>query len=332
MLVAERQVSPQLQAVVQKACELARIRAVGWHGESNLAVGSRPALVISALPAGERMIGDELVRLMTRVQPGMSLLMLCSDELIRPTVSLQGGRVTLLGPPLTEERVAARLRILLADKRSESSVDTMPYGVVEPGTHVFVHEQSTQRAYFAVASTGATEPVSANTFAPLLDVTDERVSALLSVSGLVDDALMGKAVAVVLSEDRDEEKEKSLLTRLGPDGALVNFSGNDWSFYWPAPSSGLFLASSLRLPQVWSFAHSLGRTGASFLRAQAASGDVLVALWGAPWPVREGVARRDDEARLLEAALSGGPQMLDLLVERLEQAAVPVSGLVVEVR
>lgn len=331
MLIAESRLEPALHAVVQRACEMARTRPVPWKDPAALPAGSRPALVISGLGSGERVIDDELVALMTRIRPGLSLLMLCADELIRPTLSLQGGRVTLLGPPLTEERVAARLRILLADARADSSVGTVRYGNPSAG-EVLVHEHSTRRAYLAVASAGATEPEGQASLTPLLDITSDRSSALLSASGQLDASRLTQAAEQLLGDDSEEEKEKQLNDLFGPGAALVQLTAVDWSFYWPDPSSGLFLASPLRLPQVWSFANSLGRTDTTFLRAPAAPSDVLVALWGAPWPLGPHANRRDDEAELLNAAISGGPQVLDLLVERLKQTTVPAAGLVVEVR
>ena len=183
MLVAKHHVGEALSPVVQKACDLAHIQSVAWSGKPELPAGARPALVISMLPSGERVIAEDLVGLMTRVQPGLPLLMLCSDELVRPTVSLQNGRVTLLGPPHTEERVAARLRILLADRRHDSSVGTLNYGIGAGDPRVFVNEQSTKRAYFAIASSRGNEPAGAETFAPVLDLADDRgMSALLTTT------------------------------------------------------------------------------------------------------------------------------------------------------
>ena len=334
MLVAKHHVGEALSPVVQKACDLAHIQSVAWSGKPELPAGARPALVISMLPSGERVIAEDLVGLMTRVQPGLPLLMLCSDELVRPTVSLQNGRVTLLGPPHTEERVAARLRILLADRRHDSSVGTLNYGIGAGDPRVFVNEQSTKRAYFAIASSRGNEPAGAETFAPVLDLADDRgMSALLTVSNVLEAELIKQAIGVVLSDDRDDEKERTLLSCVGPSGALVHLSPtNDWIFHWPDPTAGLFLVSPMRLPPVWSFASALGRTGTTFLRTAGAAGDVLVALWGVPWATADGPSAKTEAAALLEESLDGGPQVLDLLVERLKHSEAPASGLVVEVR
>jgi hypothetical protein len=326
VLVAEQSLRLGMRATVEEACASARVECVTWQPERALPPG-RPALVISALEVGERRISDSLVALMTRAHPGLPLLLLCTDELIRPTVSLQDGRVTLLGPQLTVERIAARVRILLAEQRADSTA-TLPFGL-QSQPRCLVHEQSSRQAYYAFATVGGPD-ARPEAFVPVIELGPHGgVTAVLNVGAALTPAHLARVHDTLDGDESTAEKESALADIMGP-AALVHLSAsNEWLVHWPLPTAGLILASPLRLPRLWSFSDSLGRTDATLVHAQGATADVLFALWGVSWPAEAGPARK---AQLLDAALAGGPRVLDFLVEQLQHLEHPAVGLVMEVR
>ncbi len=74
-----------------------------------------PRLVIAGLPASERRIPAEYLEFIERAAPLASLLLLCDEPLIRTSVSLCEGRVTLVASSAKPEVLGARLRVLLAE-------------------------------------------------------------------------------------------------------------------------------------------------------------------------------------------------------------------------
>lgn len=318
-MIASHRLGDLLKPMALKACAMAGAQVIEWTGDKPSAT-PEPLALVSALPPGDRRISDELVGLMTQTWPGLPLLLLCSDELVRPAVSVQGGRVTLLGPPLTEDRVASRLRILMADRRSSSLASLVK------GGHVAVREQSTRQAYVGLVGSAGAEALEPSAGLPYLDFADDRgLSTVLTVSPQLDAIQSMRAVEVSGREERDEEKERTLAGALGPAAALLQLTAhNEWLIYWPDPAAGVLLCSPLRLPQVYDLSGSLARSETSLVRIQAASGDVVVGLWGSALPL--------PRAKVAEAALSGGPKVLDLLVQHLSAQPTLAAGAVVEVR
>jgi hypothetical protein len=326
VLVSTGAVGPLMRASIESACTAARARCVDWSADRALPPGLKPALVVSTLPLGERRIPDEIVRLMTHDHPGLPLLLLCTDELIRPTVSLQEGRVTLLGPPMTAERIGARIRILLADISTDSSIGTLPFGLgAQPS--LLVREQSNSRFYFGFTATAAAD--GAQFVAPLVEqVEGGALTVYLNVDAPLSPGQLTRAASVLNSDEGDDAKEEVLLDSIGPAGAVVHCSASsEWLVHWPASTAGLFVASAARLPQFWNVSNSLGRTDSTCWRLQGLTGDVLIALWGTPWP-----GSVVDEPRLLDAALAGGPRVLDLLVELTKGIDQRAVALVMEIR
>ena len=108
----------------QEACQRAGALPIPWDGQAPLPelpreLAAQPLAVLGALASGERQIPEDLLRLCTRDRPGASLLLLCRESLVRPTVSLQNGRVNLIEPPFSVRRIASRLRLMLAPPGAE---------------------------------------------------------------------------------------------------------------------------------------------------------------------------------------------------------------------
>src|SRR5262245_15044422 len=109
-----------LRQLVTEACEHARVGIGFWDASGPREGTAVPSLILAALPAGERTIPAEVADAVDAGFPAAPLLLLCDEPLVRPTVSLQQGRVTLLGHPLTREKISGRIRTALVrgDDRS----------------------------------------------------------------------------------------------------------------------------------------------------------------------------------------------------------------------
>ena len=111
--------------------------------------------MLAALAPGEREIPERLVRFVTRERPGCPLLLLCRESLVRPTVTLQNGRVTLVEPPFSVRRIASRLRVMLAppDGGDAPSAEVEPHGLA-------VHEHQRTAHWVGALSDGSAERAS----------------------------------------------------------------------------------------------------------------------------------------------------------------------------
>ncbi len=234
--------------------------------------------------------------------------------------------MVLVGPPLTEQRIAARLRVQLADRPQGPSLVTDGDG----GVKVSCAETSTPHAYYAlVGARGRGQSPEA-----LLPVVAPLASGLVFTLHTGGPAVASHAARVLEALGREaahDETASEILQRVGAEVAVVHLSARrEWVVHWPNPGAGLFLVSPLRLPPAWRMTTS---RPSLFVRQSAASGDVLLAVWGAAWAGRPGRALSEFLAQLAEVATTGGPGVLDLLLERLRGGSgAPTSALVLEVR
>jgi hypothetical protein len=212
---------------------------------------------------------------------------------------------------------------LLAGRRDESAGSPV---LKEPSPHLFIKEQSTRAAYVALVGSSTPDQPEASACLPSVEATSEHgISTVLSISPQVDTHNVSQVVEATSREERDEDKDKALGTVLGPTAGMVQLTNtNDWLLYWPDPSALAFLCSAARLPQAYELSGTLARNDSTFMRLPAAAGDVLIAVWGAPLNIAK--------ADLQQAALLGGPTVLDLIVKHLSANPTLSSSAIMEVR
>lgn len=334
VLVDERRLGDAWLTHVAEACREARIEALPWNedwkNDRDVPAAGRPVLLISALGHGERRIPDDLVELMTQRFPGLPLLLVVADELVRPVVSLQDGRVTLLGPPFSVQRLSARIRLLIVEQQDDSRIGkTEVYGRMRVATL----EHSTPKAYYAYAACGS-ETLRPEDVVPNVETfPGGGFRALLAVDGLpMLSHATEKLSAIIAADEDDDERERHLAAILGASTGLATLTpSNEWVYYWPNPSFELSLISALRFPRHFRFSDSLARTGGSLIRLVSAPGDVIVGIWGQPDADAES-KKKERDAQLTDAALAGGPIVLDTLVEWLRRSDDVAIGFVAEVR
>src|SRR5882672_109740 len=111
VVIAVHRLSSALLTEVRAACRTARLAADDWEGGTPRAV---PSLVITALEPGERRLPSDVVTVMDTA-PGIRAIVCASEPLVKPRISLAGGRVVLLGPPIDRFRLAAVMRAALGE-------------------------------------------------------------------------------------------------------------------------------------------------------------------------------------------------------------------------
>lgn len=322
VFINANRVHEALLAVVTRAAIGVRAEPLLWSADGSV---TRPVkLLVSGLSPGERRIPEDAVSAMTR-DPALRLLLLCPDELVRPSITLHGGRVMLLGPPHTESRIAARLRIHLANHRLGS-----PNSAGHGDLKVVFTEDSTPQAYYGLVGACGGE-MSPAALLPVARPVSFGLAFTLRTGATLDERRGTRVGELLCREEPNDVKERQMLELVGAEVAVVHLRpGRDWLVHWPKPTAGLFLASPLRLPPAWRM--GVGRSS-GLVQQSAASGDVLLAVWGGDWTQGADSSPKEDLANLAEAATVGGPQVLDTLVERLERGPLePASALVLEVR
>jgi hypothetical protein len=322
VIVTDDSLDPELAAAVDEACARVAARVVSWG--SHTAADSEsgvPVVVLAALPPGERQIPERLLRLATSERPDASLLLLCREPLVRPTVSLRNGRVTLVEPPLTARRIAGRLRILFTDE----ATGPMPRGPVACSEY--------QRPGYWV---GALTDSSHEDPSAWLD--QRRGLTTLVFAGASPDAERVGRVGELLARAGDAERLGVALAELLGDAGLIHLGprGDEWLFYWPRRERSLWLCSPQRLPACWDLAATAQECATGCFRVPAANGDVVMSLPDevAGWAL--GAARPGVPAHLrselVDVVADGGPALLDEMESHLGTPLGPVFGLVVEAR
>jgi hypothetical protein len=342
VVIASHRMPEALLGDIVAACEKANVRRFLWTGDATgsaspatqlvswlAATGAPPpALLVAWLAAGERRVPDDIVELMTRSMPTISLLLLCEEPLVRPAVTIQSGRVTLLSSPLNSGRIAARIRALTANAVSATGtlVGTGRGDSVQGS--VRTRERQHANGWVGSVACNADGAEGATAMPLVLQGMNEGLTALLRIDAGAP--LMGEAEALRIAdamrrEEPDDDKERTLRDMLGGSYGALHLApdGEDWIFYWPAgPEVPLKIMSPMRLPNAYNLSRALGRSGSLMMRVGAASGDVVVAL--------STTSGAEDELSI--ALGEGGPSVLDVLTGKLKGSSRDMTCVIAEVR
>ena len=108
-------ISAALRRFVIMACEQAGVRVVAVRdiGAALPPLPVEPLLVVAGLPDGSRIVPPQLGALLARELPDVPLCLFTEETLVRPSATLNAGRLHLIGAPLGELRVTAWLQALL---------------------------------------------------------------------------------------------------------------------------------------------------------------------------------------------------------------------------
>jgi hypothetical protein len=311
VIIATPGLDDEASASAQEACARLSARPLLWGAEATqpaptLSENSTVA-VVAALAPGERQIPDRLFRLATRDWPGTPLLLLCRESLVRPSVTLQSGRVTLVEPPFSARRIASRLRVIFADGRGarrDRRARTEP-------------TREHQKPGFWV---GATLP---GPGLPWMDDAGGFTAVVPAGDTLPAPDLLSRA-AEVMARPGEPEAIAAALRELQASDGLIHLSaaGDELVIFWPLANRPLWLASTQRLPPWWDLAATAADSPGRCLRVPAASGDTVVALPSLPeWAPASHAASAGVPAEvpgeLAEALADGGPAILEVIEARL---------------
>lgn len=283
-LLIDRDLDPLLQPRLAQGTAQAALALATWDG-AGAPPDPAPALVIAALPRGERRLPAALAPLIDGLFPRTPLLLISAEPLVQPYVLLAGGRLTLLGPPLPTTLIAERCAAA-ARWRPDSASGRA--------------ERQDGRGWGTVLATG-------HASLPLLAGGDGQGLTALLAGGTADGgAELVRSVLPALAA-WDGQTGSDLLTRLltrpgEGRGALIHLDapGRRWLVAGGTAGGLLALWSPARLPTWYEFPPD----GLGLHQGLAAEpGDVLLAT--SPLP--------DDEAfapAALAAAAAGGARAL----------------------
>jgi hypothetical protein len=285
---------------------------------------------VAALPAGERTIPADVALLVTKTFRALPLLLLCDEPLVRNSVSLQGGRVTLLGRPLSREKISGRVRTALVG-HAESGFHPL-VGDGRTSSTVRVREFRGRDWWVAAIARGTPAGGSEDFFPSVRKLGPHGFAGVLPLDfdkPLPASTLEQGADALVAAVP-SEQALADVAGKVGERAAGVWFAPASprWSLYCPRPDVYYWLFSPTRLPSRWRMA---GRNGSPWRHLPAFSGDLI--LIAALSPASRSILELDASGgELGKAADGGGPALLDHLESRFGQADASCASLIVELR
>ncbi len=314
-----------LRELALDACARADVRACVWDADTTQAADT-PALLMAGLPAGERQIPPGVGDLIARVFPATPLLLLCNEPIVRPTITLQHGRVALLGEPLTVERVSSRIRTTLSGAQTSGLSDGSGPG--RPG-ETRVREFRGREWWAGVIA----RPDAGESGADLMPVV-ARPGRQGCLALLAADARQRDAAARVRELAHDAaahpgtQLEPALLARAAGLAAALWYvpSSQHWATTL-APGIRGFLYSPVRLPTSWPLSNAAD--GGIGVQLAAGSGDVML-LWNGA--AAEALDKDAADGGLWRIAQGGGPAVLDHFEACFAATGGWSSGVVVELR
>jgi len=330
VLVTTARMSEDLRRLVIEACEHARVKATLWDGAAAPSGVENPALLIAALATGERTIPPDVATLVTHTFRALPLLLLCDEPLVRSSISLQGGRVTLLGQPLTRDKISGRIRTALVGQ-AESGF----YPLVGDGrgnSSLRVREFRGRDWWVAAIARGTLDNGAGDFFPAVRKLGPHGFAGILPLdleAPLPSSALDQGADALVTALP-SEQALSGVSQQIGQRAAGVWFAPSSprWSLYCPQPDLYYWLFSPARLPSRWRLA---SRNGTPWRHLIASSGDLI--LMCALSPSLRSVLELDASGgELWKVADGGGPAVLDHMEARLGQADARCAALIVELR
>jgi hypothetical protein len=338
VVVSTTGLEDDLAACIREACQHAGALPLSWAGDSAdpgvaMEPGAAAGAVLAALGPGERQIPDHLVRFVTEERPGAPLLLLCRESLVRPSVTLQNGRVTLVEPPFSVRRIASRLRVILASGPGQPP--TSLHATV-PGGDLVMTEYQRPGHWMGVLSLAEPDPA-APRWAPGID-QGRGLTAVVRAGPGAGDVDLEALVDLLTGGGAPEALADALPELVGPDDGVIHLPprGDEWLLFWPRAERPLWLCSTMRLPPCWDLAATAQESPGRCLRVTAAGGDMVVALTAGLSDWALGAASPGVPAlvptELTDAVADGGPALLEAIAGRMRGQPGGAGALVIEAR
>lgn len=293
------------QELARRACELAGVTAVNLSllDSKEKLVRAAPSLLVAGLALGERQVPSDVAKVAGEVLPGLPLLLLCSERLVRPALTLPDGRVTMLGAPLELRSLASRIRTSLSvapvrggSRKTKGRSKPHSYERCGLSVNELRHDRIWAAAY--ERSSGAYQSTQK------LALSETVLTGVLEPGPSASD------------EGRNSENE---VTRVELELGLPR-----WTAAFGSGTSA-WLLSPTRAPKAWNLA-AHGKKAV----LKASEGDVFVLARGlADW--QEDQRSEGPSSELLELASAGAPALADFILSKAGQER-PFAAIFVEIR
>jgi hypothetical protein len=309
-VVVSPRLPSDLASTISQACAWAGANVLGDNAERGSSNHTGVDAIVELLPAGERRIPESAMRLASELGPDAGVLLMCGERLVRPAMTLHGGRVTLLSAPFSLERVYSYLRILLLHGTGGAAWQLER----TDGLSVNVHELA-----FAGGWVGALG-VWPDGAPPHARVQGEAVTVTVPLASDVTQRELVHASGCLSRRASEPEKKLPALQKVvGARAGILHLAHERWCFYWPGDGS-LRMHSEGRLPPMCDLSGSAKNGVVTLGRAP---GDLAVGLSRSAEPWLAGNDRI--------ALQTGGPAVLRSLASRAQAGAVNGSAFVAEV-
>lgn len=325
VLVSEVGMDDRLKELVVGACERAKVQYVLWSGRGAPAKDAPPSLLVAPLASGRREIPEDLAGLITRDFPGLPLLLLCEEALIRQSVTLQNGRVTLLGTPLSLEKISSRIRTALAAEEDDGQNGRQATSGVREyrGPHWWAASLAQQ------SDDGEDD----DRRTPVIESNPEiGLATILPLNRGQKAARDLERIGQILRSGIPEDRVAEALSEVAIAGLWLSPGAKSWSFYCSDAAISFALMSPRRLPRYWSVSSRLAKMKPSFRTVPASSSDLVLVGSGL-----DSVLKLDGHGEIPPETLDkfvdgGGPALLDYLDSRQSSWGPDFSAVIVEVR
>ena len=309
VIVADQQLAPETVQAMREACASVGAEYHAWDSGRLDGLAGRAALAIGTIAPGSRKIPTDLASLVTDQLPGLPLLLIAQEALVRPIVSLHDGLVTLIDPAPSAIQLAHCFRALLADSPPASIAQGAWWPALDG---VSGPSELRRREYrFGASFIGVLDGPRALGGAETAPLTWLRTAA---------------GVSAVITSSREEPAPET-----GDLGGAVAFvqlevgeARRDWFFLVPHAGAALALFSTQRFPPFTDLGRLRAQGEGGSRRLAAAPGDIAIAI--APFDVLGPLAALGVDAG------AGGAGLLDLLEAKIRRLAVACSCVVIEVR
>lgn len=344
VLISVGHLDSELKQIAIDACERAQLRHIVWNGTSDLEGNPpiNPSLLIAGLRPGDRRIPEDLARVISMVYPTLPLMVLCNEPLIRETVTLYQGRVTLLGIPLTTEVVSERIRgTLQARAQSNPAQDIGPktplFKTPGIGTGISTREYRRSR-WWAASLSRKQDSLEVNETAGFPFVLNSATKGVVSILTPTSAQDIEPVTLERAAENfRNGLNAEQIAEALGDHsdvsaGIFLNPQATHWSIYAPSGSASLWLMSPVRLPNRWNISASIASGPSPLHRMRAAGGDLLLMYADPGGRVKSAAKDGGLLPELAAAAVNGGPALLDFLELRVKAEGPEFAAFILELR
>ena len=273
VLLFDHHLDAAVRSLLDQAASAAGVPLQAWRPGDELDPRRHPLVIVAALAHGSRRLPPAVAHLADEVFPGVAVLLLSQETLVQPWILLHGGRVTVVGAPVTPSILTARIQ---AATEWHMTPGAAPAPAPPTGLQRSTWANGRGRAYRLMNGERPTPRIE---LSPALGLTALAIPAALC--GAPARSLERDLIPTLDAwQDRPDSEHFSRALDMADGGALAHLDTN--AGRWLVVSSAIVtmaLASPQRLPGWWNFARDGGQRVRIVL---AEPGDVLIAAIGLP--------------------------------------------------